>query len=158
MEGTGGGRRADPAGIVIALVLLGFAATIWWDMTTLRISSTYGVGPKAMPIVVATGLALLGIGNLIIAIRGELPHRETGDPKAILLIVGGLAALIAMIGFGGGFILGMTILFAMTAAAFGRRAFLTDLAIGFGLGLVVYLLFVNLLTLSLPVGPIERLL
>jgi putative tricarboxylic transport membrane protein len=111
-----------------------------------------------MPIVVATGLALLGIGNLIIAIRGELPHRETGDPKAILLIVGGLAALIAMIGFGGGFILGMTILFAMTAAAFGRRAFLTDLAIGFGLGLVVYLLFVKLLTLSLPVGPIERLL
>jgi putative tricarboxylic transport membrane protein len=46
----------------------------------------------------------------------------------------------------------------MTAAAFGRRAFLTDLAIGFGLGLVVYLLFVKLLTLSLPVGPIERLL
>jgi putative tricarboxylic transport membrane protein len=151
-------RRVDPAGIVIALALLALAAVIWWDMTTLQLSSVYGVGPKAMPIVVATGLALLSLGNLIMALRGELPERESAEPAPLLLIIAGIAALIAAIGFGGGFIPGMTILFAATATAFGRRAVLTDLAIGFVLAVVVYLLFVKLLTLSLPVGPLERLL
>jgi putative tricarboxylic transport membrane protein len=151
-------QRLDVAGVVIAITLFLFAALIWWDMTSLQLSSVYGVGPKAMPIVVATGLALLSIANLVIALRGELPHREAGDAKAILLIISGLAALISLIGFGGGFIPGMTILFATTAAAFGRRAFLVDLGIGFVLAFVIYLLFVKLLSLSLPMGPIERLL
>ena len=66
--------------------------------------------------------------------------------------------MIAIIGFGGGFILATTILFAATATAFGRRAFLADLAIGFVLALVVYLMFDKLLSLSLPAGPLERLL
>jgi putative tricarboxylic transport membrane protein len=94
----------------------------------------------------------------MIAVRGQLPPRESADPKAILLILGGLAALIALIGLGGGFIPATAILFATTSAAFGRRAFLTDLAIGAVLGVVVFLLFDKLLTLSLPAGPLERLL
>ena len=60
---------------------------------------------------------------------------RAADPKPILLILGGLAALIALIGLGGGFIPATAILFATTAAAFGRRAFLVDLAIGFVLAL-----------------------
>ena len=84
--------------------------------------------------------------------------REGSDPKAIARILGGLAILIAIIGFGGGFIPATTILFAMTAAAFGRRAFLVDLAIGFVLAFVIYLMFDKVLTLSLPAGPLERLL
>jgi putative tricarboxylic transport membrane protein len=59
---------------------------------------------------------------------------------------------------GGGFIAGTALLFAATATAFGRRAPVTDLAIGLALGAVVYLLFVKLLSLSLPMGPLERLL
>jgi putative tricarboxylic transport membrane protein len=68
-----------------------------------------------------------------------------------------LAALIAIIGLGGGFIPATAILFAATATAFGRRAIAVDLAIGAVLGVVVFLLFDKLLTLSLPAGPIERL-
>ena len=64
---------------------------------------------------------------------------------------------LAIIGLGGGFIPATAVLFAATATAFGRRAILTDLGIGIVLGLVVYLLFAKLLTLSLPVGPIESL-
>ena len=77
---------------------------------------------------------------------------------SLLLIVGGLAALIALIGLGGGFVPATTILFATTAAAFGRRAVLADLAIGFVLSVSVYLLFSRLLSLSLPMGPLERLI
>ncbi|MEA2906235.1 MAG: putative tricarboxylic transport rane protein [Alphaproteobacteria bacterium] len=152
-----GARRLDRAGLAIAAMLLATAGIILWDMSRLQITSVYGLGPKAMPIVVAAGLALLSLGNLMMALRGELPARESADPMAILMILGGLVALIALIGLGGGFIPATAILFATTAAAFGRRAFLTDLAIGLVLGLVVYLMFDKLLTLSLPAGPLERL-
>ena len=87
-----------------------------------------------------------------------MPEPEPAEPWPILLILGGLAALIALIGLGGGFIPATAILFAATAAAFGRRAFLTDLIIGAVLGTAAYLLFDKLLTLSLPAGPLERLL
>ena len=136
---------------VIALVVL-------WDMSRLQLTSVYGVGPKAMPIVVASGLMLLALGNLVVALRGGLPAREDADPRAVLLILGGLAALIAIIGLGGGFIIATAILFAATATAFGRRAIVADLAIGFVLAVIIFLLFDKLLTLSLPAGPLERLL
>lgn len=151
-------RRIDAAGLVIAFILLAIAGAIWWDMSSLSISSVYGVGPKAMPMIVAVGLAILALGNAVMAFRGELPARDSLDWKPIVLILGGLAALIALIRFGGGFIFATAILFAATSTAFGRRAIITDLVIGFVIGVVVYLLFSKLLTLSLPVGPLERLI
>jgi putative tricarboxylic transport membrane protein len=152
------GRRVDPAGIVAAVLLAVLAGLILYDMTTLQITQTYGVGPKAMPIVVAAGLGLLAIGNLVMAFRGEFPEREQPAHLPIVLILGGLLAVIVLIGIGGGFIPAVTILFAATATAFGRRAILTDLVIGFVLGLGAYLMFAKLLSLSLPMGPLERLL
>ena len=151
-------RRLDPAAAVVAAILLLLAGAIFWDMSRLEISSTYGLGPKAMPIVVATGLVLLAIGNLVMGWTGGLPEPEPADGKPILLILGGLAALIALIGLGGGFIPATAILFAATATAFGRRAIVTDLIIGAVLGTAAFLLFDKLLSLSLPAGPLERLL
>jgi putative tricarboxylic transport membrane protein len=154
----GSTRRFDRAGGVIAASLALIAGIILWDASKLSITSAYGVGPKMMPIVVACGLLVLAVANLVMAMRGELPPRESADPKAIFLILGGLAALIALIGKGGGFIPATAILFAATAAAFGRKAFITDLIIGLVLGFVIFLIFDKLLTLSLPLGPLERLL
>jgi putative tricarboxylic transport membrane protein len=151
-------RRIDPAGGVVAAALALMAGVILWDMSQLQITSAYGVGPKMMPIVVACGLLVLSVANLVMALRGDMPARESADPKAILLILGGLAALIVIIGLDGGFIPATAILFAATAAAFGRKAFITDLIIGFVLAVVIFLIFDKLLTLSLPFGPLERLL
>jgi putative tricarboxylic transport membrane protein len=150
-------RDIDRAGVAIAVLLFLLAAVIFWDMASLQLATTYGVGPKAMPLVVASFLALLAVGNLVMALRGEFPPREDFDPKSLLLILGGFVALIAIIALGGGFIPATAILFAATAAAFGRHALLTDFAIGFVLAVVVYLMFSKVLTLSLPMGPIERL-
>ncbi len=150
-------RRPDMAGIAIAAVLMLIAAVIFWDTSTLQLAPTYGVGPKAMPYVIASGLVVLALGNFALAWRGGFPARESLDPKAIILILGGLAALIAIIALGGGFIPATAVLFAATSSAFGRRAVLTDLAIGLVLGVTVFLLFDKLLTLSLPAGPLERL-
>jgi putative tricarboxylic transport membrane protein len=150
-------RPRDPAGYVISGLLLLLALIILWDMSQLTLTSVYGVGPKAMPIVVAGGLIILSVANLLMALSGGLPARESGKPAPILLILGGLVALIALIGLGGGFIPATAVLFAATAAAFGRRAVLVDLLIGLVLGTVVFLLFDKVLTLSLPSGPLERL-
>lgn len=151
-------KRPEVSALIVAAALFVASAAIAIDANRLEITSTYGLGPKAVPFVIAAGLALLGIGHVVMAFAGEWPEPEPGDPKAILLILGGLAALIALIGLGGGFIPATTVLFAATATAFGRRAYLTDLAIGFVLAVIVFLIFDKLLTLSLPSGPIERLL
>jgi putative tricarboxylic transport membrane protein len=111
-----------------------------------------------MPSVVATGLVLVAAGNLYLAFRGEWPEREPAAWTPVLLILGGLLATIVLIGIGGGFIPATAILFAATATGFGRRAILTDLAIGFALATTAYLVFAKVLTLTLPMGPLERLL
>jgi len=151
-------RRLDLAGLVIALLLLVLAAAVFWDMSRLELGAVYGIGPKAMPIVVGTGLAFLGVANGINAVRGGLPARETVDMTAILLILGGLVGLIVLIALGGGFILATAVLFACVSAAFGRRAFAIDFLIGLALAAAAYLLFAKLLALSLPTGPLERLI
>src|SRR3954470_4748858 len=152
------GRPADRAAIVVGLFLLILAAITVWDASRLTFTSTYGMGPEAMPYIIAGGLALLALGHFVFAFRSALPDRETADPRALLWIALGLVALIAGIGLGAGFMPAMALLFAATARAFGRTAIITDLVIGFVLALVVYLMFTKLLTLSLPEGPLERLL
>lgn len=151
-------RRVDKAGLVIALLLLVLAGLIWWDMNNLSLASVYGPGPKAMPMVIAIGLAILAVGNAIMALRGGFPARDSLSWMPIILILGGFAALIAFIKFEIGFIPATAVLFAATSAAFGRRAFVVDLIIGFVAGVIIFLLFSKLLTLTLPMGPLERLL
>lgn len=147
----------DRAGLVAAGLLLLLAAIIGYDLSALDLTSTYGLGPQAMPGLVAIGLALLAVANAVMAFREGSRERESVDLRAIALILGGLPILVACLQFGLGFVPGMTILFAATATAFGRRAYLVDLAIGFVLAIVIYLVFSKLLTLSLPRGPLERL-
>ena len=151
-------RRVDRAGVIIAAALAGLAAVLVWDSRQLPATSMYGMGPEVMPVVIAIGLGLLAIGNLIDALRGNLPPRESADPRAVWLILGGLALLIAIIGLGGGFILATSALFVTTSAAFGRRAILADCVIALVMTTLIYLAFDRLLTLSLPTGPLERLL
>ena len=151
-------QHVDRAGIVIAAALAALAVVLVWDSRQLPATSMYGMGPEVMPVVIAIGLGLLAIGNLIDALRGRLPARESADPKAVLLILAGLAMLIAIIGLGGGFILATSALFVTTSAAFGRRAILTDAVIALVMSTLIYLAFDRLLTLSLPSGPLERLL
>ena len=150
-------RRIDPVGVAIAGVLAALALVIFWDTNKLTLTSVYGVGPKAMPIIVAAGLGILALGNLVNAIKGDLPASEELNYQAIMRILGGLAALIAVIGSGYGFIIGTALLFAMTAAAFGRKALHIDLLIGLVLAATIYLVFSKLLSLTLPSGPLERL-
>jgi putative tricarboxylic transport membrane protein len=157
----GGGRPArgvDRAGIVIALAMAVLAVVLVVDALRIQANVVYGLGPQAMPIIVAIGLAILAAGNLVNALSGGDAEPEDMDFRPVLLILAGLAMMVAIIGLGGGFIPAMTVLFATTATAFGRRAIVADLIIGVVIATVIYLAFSKLLTLGLPQGPLERLL
>jgi putative tricarboxylic transport membrane protein len=148
----------DRAGIVIALGLIALAVVLIVDARNIQANVVYGMGPQVMPIIIAIGLIVLAIGNGINALRGDTPAPEDMQFGPVLMVLGGLAAMIAIIGLGGGFIPAMTILFAATATAFGRRAILTDLILGFVIATIIYLVFNKLLTLGLPAGPLEHFL
>ncbi len=151
-------RAADRRALVMGAALLLLAVTVLLDARAQTLSATYGMGPAAMPYAVAALLAALGAGHVVAAFRDGLPVPEEADWAAIGWITLGLAALLLCIGLGVGFIPATTLLFAFTARAFGRRALLADAGIGFALGVAIYLLFAKVLTLSLPTGPLERLL
>lgn len=146
------------AALVAAACLFAIAAITAWDASQMRQVNTYGVGPNSASYLVAIFFALLGAGHVWQALRGTFPEADAADWRAVGWVALALASLIGIIEAGGGFILATTLLFAFTARALGRRAFLADLLIGAVLALLVFLLFNNLLTLSLPSGPIERLL
>ena len=68
-------RRVDRAGVVIAAALAALAVVLVWDSRQLSATTMYGMGPEVMPVVIAIGLGLLAIGNLVDALRGKLPAR-----------------------------------------------------------------------------------
>lgn len=154
------GGRIDISELVIGLVLLALAAVIFFDAQRLAPGSIYGVGPSVAPLMIAGGLVLLGLATVLAAWRprGAADAKEGGiNRAAVVVIVAALAAMIALMTLGGGFVLACTVLFAGTAWAFGRRAPAADVAIGFGLALLVYSVFTRALTLALPEGPLETL-
>jgi putative tricarboxylic transport membrane protein len=150
--------RVDRPALVIGIVLLAIAGIVAWDTSRMTITATYGIGPEAMPYVIAIFIAILGVGHLFVALREGLPAPDEADYGAIGWIGGGLAGLLATIALGGGFIVGTAILFALTARAFGRKALAIGIGIGLAIGLFIFFVFTHLLTLPVPQGPIERLL
>ncbi|WP_306225905.1 tripartite tricarboxylate transporter TctB family protein [Bosea beijingensis] len=150
-------QGANKPALVVGVLLLIAAALVGYDASQQTITSTYGVGPTAMPYVVAAGLVILGLAHFVVAFREGLPQPEDADNKALLWIAGGLVFLIACIGLGGGFVIAIAVVFACTARGMGRQALAVDAVIGFVLGLIIFLVFAKVLTLILPSGPLERL-
>ena len=143
--------------LVIGLALLALAAVVAFDARRLPIAALYGVGPAAPAMIVAAGLAAIGIATLVAAWRSGPTSAPAVDAGPVFTILFGLAVLIAMVALGGGFVIAFAVLFAATARAFGSRAPHWDIAIGVTLSLAIYLAFTKLLALSLPQGPLERL-
>lgn len=142
--------------LLIGVGLFALAAVTWFDARGMSIRATYGMGADAASYFVAVFLAALGIGHLFAAMRPGIDAGET-DWAAVMWVALAMAGLIGSIWVGLGFIIGSTLLFALTARSFGRRALPTDMVIGLVLATLVYLMFNKLLKLALPAGPLERL-
>ena len=155
---SGAERRPDGAALVIALILAAVSAVIFYDTSRIGTAASYArIGPTAFPYAVAAGLLALSIGTAIKAMKAGFPARERDVPGPILWIVGGLA-IQALLLKTAGFSIATGLLFAFTARGFGRGPLWLTLPLGIALSFAVWLIFARLLQLSLPAGPLERLL
>lgn len=150
-------RRPDWAAFGIAAVLVAIAAVIFADASRLREVMGYSpVGPSTVPMVIAFVLILLAVWTVFAAFRHDFPEREKQEISPVAWIVGGLAAQMLLLNTAG-FSIATGVLFAATAAGFGKRRIWISLPLGIVLCLIVWLIFAGLLQLSLPAGPLERL-
>jgi putative tricarboxylic transport membrane protein len=150
-------RRPDRAALVIAALLAVLAAVIFWQTRAMPVAGQYArVGPTTFPYVIAACLAALAAGTAVSAWRGSFPEREADHAAPMLWIVGGLVAQMALLKTAG-FSIATGVLFALAARGFGRGPLWLTVPVGVGFGFVVWLIFARLLQLSLPAGPLERL-
>lgn len=156
---TGPGRQALAT---VAALLFGLAAVIAWDITTMAPAQAVGVGPTAVMRIVVGLLLVLGLAHAIAAARAAPTAKAETAPAtnraALGWVLGGLIGMIAVLQVGAGFVIGATWLFAATARAFGQPLRSRSPVIGLVLAALVYAFFTQALSLSLPAGPLERLL
>lgn len=151
-------RRPDRAALVIALILAGLGGVLLVDAARLAdVGGGYsGVGPASAPRVVGIGLVLLAVWTAVEAILGKFPARPRQDPVPLFWIVGGLAFQLLTLKIAG-FSIATGVMFAFTARAFGKRNLAFSIPVGIAASFLVWLVFAQLLMLSLPAGPLEHL-
>ncbi|HEV7345532.1 MAG TPA: tripartite tricarboxylate transporter TctB family protein [Devosia sp.] len=151
-------RRPDGAALVIAVILAVIAGVIFWQTSLMRVPPLQQrVGPTVFPYAIAGGLILLSLGTVVSALRGSFPAREAGRISPMLWVVAGLVAQILLLSTAG-FSIATGVLFAFTAKGFGRGPLWLTIPVGTVFALIVWFIFARGLQLSLPSGPLERLL
>jgi putative tricarboxylic transport membrane protein len=155
---VGAPHRPDRGALVIAALLAVLAVVIFWKTRAMPVAAMYArVGPTTFPYVIAAGLAALSVGTAVSAWRGSFPEREADHVGPILWIVGGLVAQMLLLKTAG-FSIATGVLFACAARGFGRGPLWMTVPIGIVFALVIWVIFARVLQLSLPAGPLERLI
>lgn len=151
-------RRPDGAALVIAAILAVIAVVIFWQTAQMRLPPIQArVGPTVFPYIVATAMLVLSVGTVLSAFRHGFPAREKDNLGPIAWIIGGLVLQIVTLSWLG-FSIATGLLFAFTARAFGRGPLWQTIPIGVVFAFVVWFAFARGLQLSLPTGPLERLI
>ena len=150
--------RPDWAALAIA-VLLGIAAiVIGWSTATMPGAANYArIGPTSFPYAIAAVLFVLAVWTAVAALRGEFPKREEQNIAPMVWIIGGLAAQMLLLKVAG-FSIATGLLFAATARGFGRGPLWLTIPVGIVLAFIIWIIFARGLQLSLPAGPLERLI
>lgn len=155
---SGSRRRPDRAALVIAAALAGLAVVIGWSTYSMGGAGSYSrIGPTAFPYAIAAVFLVLSVWTVFAALRNDFPEREPQKMSPVVWIVGGLAAQMLLLNIVG-FSIATSLLFAATARGFGRGPLWLTIPIGIVLSFVVWFIFSKGLQLTLPAGPLERLI
>ncbi|MBE7183125.1 MAG: tripartite tricarboxylate transporter TctB family protein [Methylobacterium mesophilicum] len=150
-------RRPDRAAFVIALILAAFAAVIFWSTSRMPGGGAFSrIGPATFPYAIATVLLVLAVLTVISGLRGDFPEREPEAIGPVVWIIGGLALQMLLLK-PAGFSIATGMLFAATARAFGRGPLWLTVPLGIVLSFLIWFVFARGLQLTLPAGPLERL-
>jgi putative tricarboxylic transport membrane protein len=151
-------RGADRAALIIAACLGIVAIVIFWQTARMPVAGNYArIGPTAFPYAIAAVLLVLAVWTAVAALRGDFPEREEQATEPVLWIVGGLAAQMLLLKFAG-FSIASGLLFAATARGFGRGPLWLTIPMGIVIAFLIWIIFARGLQLSLPAGPLERLI
>lgn len=150
-------HRPDRAVLVIAVLLAALAVVIVWDTQRLAVAAAYArVGPAAFPYTIAAALLGLAAWTAVAGWRGAFPERESVEFGPVAWIVAGLVGQMALLPYAG-FSVATGVLFAFTAKGLGRGPLWLTVPAGAVFGFLVWIVFSKVLQLSLPAGPLERL-
>ena len=149
-------RNTVLASAVFGGVMLVAAVLVIVDAARLPATSE-AVGPAAVPLPVGVLLGVVGAGLLVQARArfGSAPRETTWQPKALLRVLGMVAALVAFAALLPvlGYVVSATALFVAAAVLLGAPGFWRTVAYGWALAAIVFLVFDRLIGLSLPTGP-----
>jgi putative tricarboxylic transport membrane protein len=152
------GRRPDGAAFIIAVLLAGLGTLLIWEGRSIPDKGGYaGIGSGHAPVFVGVCLWLLALAHVWKGLRHGATAIARQQPVPVLFITGGLALQLVLL-HPLGFSIASGLLFACTAAAFGKRNFAISLPVGIGFALVIYGIFDKLLKLNLPAGFLENLI
>lgn len=145
------------AGVLLALGVYALAGVF-----SIRIPIGVHVGPRVFPVLVAVILLASAVAVLVQVLRGKLAEAEDGedvdrdmqiDWLTLLKLVGLVVAHIVLIPLVG-WAPAAAVLFGGAAWTLGAKKWWMALLVGCGLGLVLQIVFGELLGLSLPWGPL----
>ena len=152
------GRRPNGATFFVVVVLAGLGGLLIWQGRAIPDKGGYaGIGSGDMPVFVGGVMLLLAVAHVYQGLRHTAAVVPSQQLLPVLFIVGGLALQLALLK-PLGFFVASGLLFACTAAAFGKRSLAVTLTVGTGFALVVYGVFDRLLQLNLPGGFLETLI
>jgi putative tricarboxylic transport membrane protein len=146
--------------VAVGLGVCVLALVVGWQTTLIPDNAVYAkVGPKVIPWLATGLLGVLGVALTLQGWRGGWEHEDAGalDYASLGLMVLGLVLNVALIDVSG-FIIASTVLFALTARAFGSRRSLRDAVIGFALATIAYIGFDRVLGYRIGSGLVERFL
>jgi putative tricarboxylic transport membrane protein len=152
------GRRPFGAAFIVAAGLAALGALLIWQGGAIPDKGGYaGIGSGDVPKFVGYGLLALALGHLWAGFRGTVSTPERPEFGPALWIVAGLALQLVLLR-PAGFSVASGLLFAFTAAGFGKRNLALTVPIGVALSLLIYGVFDQLLKLKLPAGLLENLI
>ena len=148
-------RRPRTAALLIASGMVVLAGVMLWDSARLADLGGYsGVGPASMPRLVAIGLLILAGWTAVEGMRHRFPQADPQRVAPVIWVVAGLALQLLTLKIAG-FSIATGLLFAFTARAFGKRTLALTIPLGIVLAFLIWLVFSQLLSLSLPAGWLE---
>jgi len=144
--------------LAVGTFLIVLAALTAYDASQLRQPVTdVGVGPSTFPMLIAGGLAILGLLTIKSAFDGHTVNLGIPNKMPLFWLVGGIVSEILLLNVIG-FTLATGLMFAMAARGFAKRSFFLLLPVGVLVALIAYLGFRFGLQLYMPEGPLERLI
>jgi putative tricarboxylic transport membrane protein len=162
-------RRLRGALVELAIGVALLALGVYVAVVAARMPATggfSGVGPAAMPKIVAGGLVVAGLWLLAESLTGGWRRAEAA-PEArgehaffapgFAWISAGLFGQMALI-HSAGFVVAAAVLFACVARGFGSRRPVRDVVLGTLLSLGIFWFFVKFLNVNLPAGWLRPLL